>query len=86
MVGNDDLVARRLRNYRAIHELNQNDSKKALAELDRIPPKTTIGLEGGDAGSLTIDSTIAKRLNADNKIGRSLGACGTVTLHSRRSI
>src|SRR5262249_39483626 len=33
-LGNDPLVARRLRNYRAIHQLNQGNPDAALQELD----------------------------------------------------
>ena len=72
-LGPDELVARRLRNYRAIHELNQSDSKKALAELDKIPPKTSVGMDLKVGGGLQIDASTAKRLNADSKIGQSLG-------------
>ena len=39
LVGADPIVARRLRNYRAIHLLNQGDAKDALAELDKPLPK-----------------------------------------------
>ena len=38
-VGADPIVARRLRNYRAIHDLNQGDAKAALEELDKPLPK-----------------------------------------------
>jgi len=74
MLGDDELVARRLRNYRAIHELNQGDAKNALKELDKLPPRTTV-MAGGDAQSApAIDANTAKRLNSDSKIGRQLGA------------
>src|SRR3954469_24975442 len=73
-VGSDPIVARRLRNYRAIHELNQNDAKGALAELDRPLPKAVLEKEAAvGIGSLQIDSMTAKRLNADSKIGQQLG-------------
>jgi CHAT domain-containing protein len=73
-VGADPIVARRLRNYRAIHELNQGDSKGALAELDKPLPKAVRDAErGGGVGSLQIDASTAKRLNADSKIGQQLG-------------
>ena len=38
-LGGDPLVARRLRNYRAIHLLNQGNSDGALKELDKPVPK-----------------------------------------------
>ncbi|HEX2624655.1 MAG TPA: CHAT domain-containing protein, partial [Sphingomicrobium sp.] len=73
-VGADPIVARRLRNYRAIHELNQGDSKGALAELDRPLPKAVRDAERGNGtGGLQIDASTAKRLNADSKIGQQLG-------------
>ena len=37
-LGNDPLVARRLRNYRAIHQLNQGKADAALQELDKPVP------------------------------------------------
>ena len=51
-VGADPIVARRLRNYRAIHELNQGDAKGALAELDKPLPKAVREAEAGGAGGL----------------------------------
>ena len=38
-VGSDAIVARRLRNYRAMHLLNQGDAKGAMEELDKPLPK-----------------------------------------------
>ncbi len=73
-VGTDELVARRLRNYRAMHELNQGDSKNALKELDRLPPRSTLPAGSDAAGQMNIDASTAKRLNADSKLGRQLGA------------
>lgn len=73
-VGGDPIVARRLRNYRAIHLLNQGDSKAALAELDKSLPKAVREAESGNANGLEIDSVTAKSLNADSKIGQQLGA------------
>jgi CHAT domain-containing protein len=73
-VGGDPIVARRLRNYRAIHLLNQGDSKAALAELDKSLPKAVREAESGNANGLEIDSVTAKSLNTDSKIGQQLGA------------
>ena len=72
-VGKDPVVARRLRNYRAIHELNQRDPKAALAELDKPLPKGVESDENAAAARLEIDSVMAKRLNADTKLGQQLG-------------
>src|SRR6476620_10722560 len=73
-VGSDPIVARRLRNYRAIHALNQGDAKAALAELDKPLPKAVLDNESDDTGKLEIDSSMAKRLNAESKLGQQLGS------------
>jgi CHAT domain-containing protein len=72
-VGSDPIVARRLRNYRAIHDLNQGDPKAALAELDKPLPKAVVDNETSDVGKLEIDTAMARRLNADARIGQQLG-------------
>src|SRR5690348_6651104 len=54
-VGTDPIVARRLRNYRAMHLLNQGKPKDALAELDKPLPKATQEDAGtGGTASLAI--------------------------------
>jgi CHAT domain-containing protein len=73
-VGSDPIVARRLRNYRAIHELNQGDPKAALAELDKPLPKALYASGNGTGGALEINDMTARRLNADSKYGQQLGA------------
>jgi CHAT domain-containing protein len=70
-LGNDPLVARRLRNYEAIHELNQGNTDEALKELDKPVPaapedKTTAGSEP------VISSVASKKLNSESKFGRQL--------------
>jgi len=84
-VGNDAIVTRRLRNYRAMHLLNQDRAKDALEVLDKPLPK---GAElGGDAAvrSLEIDTATAKRLNADSKIGKQLGAASDEMLPEEKA-
>src|SRR5947209_7484602 len=71
-VGNDPIVARRLRNYRAIHDLNQGDPKAALTELDKPLPKGVVAIQNAAASNLEIDSGLAKRLNADSHMGQQL--------------
>ncbi len=73
-LGSDPLVARRLRNYRAMHLLNEGDAKAALAELDK--PLPTSALDSGAAAKtrLEIDAVAARRLNADSRLGQQLGA------------
>jgi CHAT domain-containing protein len=73
-VGSDPVVARRLRNYRAIHDLNQGNPQAALAELDKPMPKTVTDRQIAGTGKLEIDSSLSKRLNADSKFGQQLGA------------
>jgi CHAT domain-containing protein len=74
-VGSDPIVARRLRNYRAIHQLNQGDAKGALEDLDKpLPVAAAKPVESGAKGSLDIDAMTAKRLNDDSRIGKKLGA------------
>jgi CHAT domain-containing protein len=74
-VGSDPAAARRLRNYRAMHLLNQGKPKDALAELDKPLPSAVLEKEAGSAdGSLTIDAVAAHSLNADSKVGRQLGS------------
>ena len=74
LVGSDQIVARRLRNYRAIHQLNQGDAKAALAELDKPLPKAANAAGDGPKASLVIDDMTARRLNADSKLGQQLSA------------
>ena len=74
IVGSDPIVARRLRNYRAIHQLNQGDAKAALGELDKPLPKSAANSGSGEGATLHIDDITAKRLNADSKFGQQLGA------------
>jgi len=63
LAGADPVTARRLRNYRAMHLLNQGLAAAAVAELDRpVPP---IGASGA-VGSLTIDRRMAGRLSAES--------------------
>jgi CHAT domain-containing protein len=73
-VGSDAIVARRLRNYRAMHLLNQGDAKQALEELDKPLPKAVLEDEGATRTALEIDAVTARQLNADSKLGQQLGA------------
>jgi CHAT domain-containing protein len=73
-VGSDSIVARRLRNYRAIHALNQGHPKDALAELDKPLPRAVLDREAATKAALEIDSDTARRLNAESRVGRQIGA------------
>ena len=73
-LGSDPLVARRLRNYRAMHLLNEGDGTGALAELDKPLPTSVIGTGGSAKSGPEIDAVAARQLNADSKLGQQLGA------------
>jgi CHAT domain-containing protein len=80
----DPLVARRLRNYRAMHLLNQGDAKGALAELDKPLPKAAQADVPASAG-LAIDAVTSKRLNADSRLGQQLDAESDELLPAEKS-
>jgi CHAT domain-containing protein len=69
----DPLDARRLRNYRAMHLLNQGKPEDALKELDKPVTRLAAMVAQGRQGSLTIDSVTAQRLNAEDSGGSRLG-------------
>lgn len=73
-VRGDPVDARRLRNYRAMHLLNQGRGKDALKELDKPVPKTAASSEGAGKGSLEIDAAMSKRLNSESKVAGQLGS------------
>lgn len=72
LVGNDPIVARQLRNYRAMHLMNQGQAGDALAELDKPLPESA-ALENAAIAELVIDPATAARLNAESPVSRQLG-------------
>jgi CHAT domain-containing protein len=86
VVGSDPIVARRLRNYRAMHFLNENRPKDALTELDKPLPKGAESGGLGDKKTLEIDSATSKRLNADSKLGKQLGATSDDLLPEEKAV
>jgi CHAT domain-containing protein len=72
-VRGDPLDGRRLRNYRAMHLLNQGKPEDALKELDKPVAKFASVTSQGKAGSLSIDAATSERLNAENSGGSRLG-------------
>jgi CHAT domain-containing protein len=73
LVGNDPVVSRQLRNYRAMHLLNQGMVAEASAELDR--PMPAPGAEENAAiATLVIDSKTADQLSSETNDARKLGA------------
>lgn len=76
LAGNDPVLRRRLRNYTALHLLNQNDLQAALTELDRPFPDDGLAVQ---AEAPVIDRALAERLNAEaagrtglDTVGRTL--------------
>ena len=70
----DDVVdARRLRNYRAMHLLNQGKQDDALAELDKPMPKASAATVSTGPAGVEIDSATAKRLNAEADVASQMG-------------
>jgi CHAT domain-containing protein len=63
LAGADPVTARRMRNYRAMHLLNQGLDRQALAELDR--PMPPIGVDGA-VRDLVIDRPTSRRLSAES--------------------
>jgi len=72
-VASDPVTARRFRNYRVIHLLNQGQVANALAELDRPlpPPPVSAGVQ-----QLVIDGDTARRLSAEAPGARGLTGVG----------
>jgi CHAT domain-containing protein len=73
MAVGDPVTARRFRNYRVIHLLNQGHVDEALAELDRPlpPPPVSAGVQ-----QLVIDHDTAARLSAEAPGARRLTGVG----------
>ncbi|HET7606618.1 MAG TPA: CHAT domain-containing protein [Sphingomicrobium sp.] len=67
----DPLVARRLRNYRAIHQLNRGNANAALQELDKPVPKAPNESSGAATGPV-ISAVVSKRLNSQTRLGEQL--------------
>ena len=72
-VRGDPIDARRLRNYRAMHLLNQGKSEEALKELDKPVPTTLAAGAAARKGAVEIDAVTAKRLNAEASVSEQLG-------------
>jgi CHAT domain-containing protein len=83
--GNDPIVARRLRNYRAMHLLNQGQPGAALEELEKPLPSGAQFGSDTNTKALVIDSATSKRLNAESPIGRQLGAASDELLPEEKA-
>lgn len=73
LVGTDPLVSRQLRNYRAMHLLNQGQATAAIAELDKPLPKSDT-VANAALADLVIDPATAARLNSETAVSRQLGS------------
>ncbi|MDQ3245663.1 MAG: CHAT domain-containing protein [Pseudomonadota bacterium] len=83
-VSNDPLIARQLRNYRAMHLLNQGRATAAIAELDKPLPQSAT-LQNGAIADLVIDEATAARLNAEMPVSRQLGVGSTSLLPQEKA-
>jgi CHAT domain-containing protein len=81
--GGDMVVARMLRNYRAIDLLNRGAAADALAELDRPLPPSAALPEPDEASA--IDARTAARVNAESPALRQLGGPGGALLPEERA-
>jgi CHAT domain-containing protein len=72
LVARDAVLARRLRNYRAMHLLNQLQPGAAIAELDRPLPPAARTLPR----AVPIDRATALRLNRESPVSRQLDTTG----------
>ncbi|HEX8644465.1 MAG TPA: CHAT domain-containing tetratricopeptide repeat protein [Allosphingosinicella sp.] len=73
LVANDPVLARRLRNYRAMHLLNRLEPEAAMAELDRPLPIGARELPRTEP----VDRLLAARLNRESPVSRRFDAAGT---------
>lgn len=73
LVANNPIVARQLRNYRAMHLLNQGQPAEAVKELDKDLPVGAQLASSEAVAKLEIDPSTAKRLNAESPISRQIG-------------
>ena len=70
LAGNEPLIARRLRNYRAMHRLNEGLAEEALRELDRPTPPVA---SDPVLASLVINRAMSDQLSAESPGARRLG-------------
>ena len=86
-VRGDPIDSRRLRNYRAMHLLNQQKSKEALKELDKPVASLTKASAAGTSNAVGIDQLTAQRLNAEASAGGRLGdSSDDLTLEEKAEI
>ncbi|MGQ0588035.1 MAG: CHAT domain-containing protein, partial [Sphingosinicella sp.] len=79
----DPVTARRYRNYRAMHLLNQGLTAAALAELDRPLPEVEAAR---GVSELVIDSATAARLSAESPGAQALAGIAGLTERDKAQI
>ena len=83
LAGGEPVTARRLRNYRAMHLLNQGLAERALAELDRPLPGAGAS---GEVRDLVIDRSTAAQLTAESPGARRLSGQEGLTPEDKAQI
>ena len=83
LAAGDPVLSRMLRNYQAMHLMNQRRSSAALAELDRPLADRTTG--GGGIQNLEIDAQTAARLNAESPVSRQFNAASSGLLPEEKA-
>ena len=83
LAGAEPVTARRLRNYRAMHLLNQGLPGDALAELDR--PLPALGASG-EVAELVIDRSTAAQLTAESPGARRLSGSEGLTAEDKAQV
>jgi CHAT domain-containing protein len=83
LAGNEPVTARRLRNYRAMHLLNQGLAADALAELERPVPSP---MAQDQLRQLVIDPATAAQLSAESPGSRQLGGLAGLTPQDKAQI
>ena len=83
LVGGDPAMARMLRNYRAMHLMNQGRKSAALAELDKSLQGTATA--GASVQNLVIDTQTAARLNSESPVSRQFNNSETGLLPEEKA-
>lgn len=77
--GDDPITARLLRNFEAIHLLNQGFGDAAVARLTQTLPPSLVGASTAD-GELSITVPISERLNREQRSGYLFGIVDELSL------
>ncbi|MDB5699638.1 MAG: repeat-containing protein [Alphaproteobacteria bacterium] len=85
LAGSDPVVDRQLRNYRAMHLLNQGQVKEAYAELDR-PIGAASASAKASLDQLLIDDATAAQLSSETAGARRLGASEGLSAEDKAQI